>query len=524
MGFFEKLFSTKTAFKVPPRNDVIGIKTYTSRNVAETNKLRGLLSSPNSDIYRTLHPTRQLSRYMCENDPYAAKYLELTSVYVTGDDGIKLKPVVKSTTGRRLETTQAQIKAIWSDWESHASLDGKFSWSELEQMAIQSVARDGEAFFRIVVGKDVNDYGFALQPMDPALLDHEYNKKLENGHSVVMGIELDKWNRPVAYHFWNRYLSRIGRESGKRERNRIPATEIIHIYDDPTGVQVRGLPWTTPALDQLVRLMEWQDDYSAGMKMAARTRLVLHNEGLGDEELYDDISDDIVSGDESQGEGRTIDYNEQAMNSFVNTTQSQILEVEQGKRLESLNIQLPTSGVSESAKLILQRIAAGLSVSYETLTTDGSKSSFSSVRHASIVERDIWKQRQRWFISRFHKKVFERWVETMVLKGHLDLPDTVKLKNITSEWHPRGFSQIDPVKDMKAYLMGVQNGLFSRTEVAAMLGKDFRETLEQIKEDRDFAESLGIEFSEVQEEQVTQAEILELLAAAQLSSEEPEDG
>lgn len=525
MGIIQKLFSPTPQIRVKAKpRETYKIKSYTSPSVAQTNKLRALLSSPNTEIYRTLSKTRQLSRYMCENDSYAAKYLELTSVYVTGDDGIVMRPVVESRTGRRLDTVQKQILKEWERWTTNASLDGKFSWSELEQMGIQGVARDGEALFRIVVGKDVNAQGFALQPLDPALLDHEYNiidDKTKN--RIVMGVELDKRNRPVAYHFWTRYQDEH-RAGTPRERERVPANEIIHIYDDPSGVQVRGLPWTTPALDQLVRLMEWQDDYSAGMKMAARTRLVLHNEGLGDEEIYDDISDDIVDNDADPDGGRTISYNEQSMSNFVNTTQSQILEVEAGKRLEALNIQLPTSGVSESAKLILQRIAAGLNVSYATLTSDGSKSSFSSVRHDSIVERDIWKQRQKWFISRFHQRVFKAWLETVVLRGLVELPSTVELKNCSAEWHPRGFSQIDPVKDLTAYILGIENGLLSRTQVAAMMGNDLKEVMQSIADERKMAEDLGIKFPEAQKTPAPQPPTNEEEVEEEVDETEDESG
>jgi len=488
-------FSTKQTKQIKTRKPRAGsIRIFQTDSDIKTASLRSLLSSPNTDIHRSLVKTRNLSRYMCDNDSYAAKYLELTSVYVTGDDGIQCHPIITKN-GKQTKPLLAASKELgkaWKKWGEVASADGKFSWSELEQMGIQTVARDGEALFRIVVGRGVNDYAIALQPLDVALLDQEYHQSLPNGNTIVMGIELDRFNRPVSYHIWNRYLD--DRKVGiQRKRERIPAEEILHIYDDPTGVQIRSLPWTTPALDQLVRLMEWQDDYSAGLKLAARTRLVVHEEDTPEDELEDNIEDDIVD-----GATRTVRYTDRDDNQeIINPTQAGIIQMPYGKKLEALDIGLPASGVAESAKLILQRIAAGLNVSYATLTSDGSKSSFSSVRHDSIVERDIWKQRQKWYIRRFHNKVFGLWLRSAVLSGKVVLPDDIQISDVSVEWLPRGFAQIDAVKEIKAYTMAIEQGIFSRSQVAALAGNDYVETVNQIAEDRAYAESLGVIFPEV---------------------------
>jgi lambda family phage portal protein len=261
------------------------------------------------------------------------------------------------------------------------------------------------------------------------------------------------------------------------------------------------MPWTTPALSQLVRLLEWQDDYAATMRMAARTRLVLHNDLAEDEleEGVDDVADDNF-GQRFFGTDKT---------DFINTTQSQIIEVDAGKRLEALNIPVPQSGVSESSKLILQRIAAGLHVSYATLTADGAQSSFSSVRHDSIVERDIWRQRQKWFIRVFNKRVFNEWKVQAVLSGQLTLPEGKLASDIHADFMTRGFSSIDAIKDVKGYVMAIENGLTTRTQVVAEMGGDFNENLELLAQEREMAKAAGITFPERQDELDTLGDFIE---------------
>jgi len=507
MAWYDRVLGRQRAVK--KKKNTASIRAFGQIGNPSTAALRGLLTSPNTDLYERLHKTRQLSRWMCENDSYASKYLELCSVYITGDDGIKANPYIDGANGPLTAPSQA-IKKQWHNWGHEASLDKRYSFTELEQMAIQSIARDGEVFFRIIRGRQ-NEFGFSLQPIDPVLVDQDYTVKLPSDNTVIMGVERDRYGVPVAYHVWNRYLD--DRMLGlPRVRERIPADEMIHIYDDPTGVQVRGMPWTTPALTQLVRLLEWQDDYSAGMKMAARTRLVLHNE-MADDELDEDFTMSDV--DDPNLNRRYYDMvGEADASNFVNTTQSQIIEVDAGKKLEALNIQLPQSGVSESAKLILQRIAAGLHVSYATLTADGSKSSFSTVRHDSIVERDIWRQRQMWFIRCFNRRVFKEWIRQAVLTGAVALPDGKSISDVQVEFNPRGFSSIDAIKDVQGYVMAIQNGLTTRTEVVAEMGGDFAENLELLAQERQLADNLGIKFPESQDQMQIEAEVTEKEANA----------
>lgn len=494
----------------------LGVRSYGQLSNPSTATLRGLLTSPNTDLYERLNRTRQLSRWMCDYDAYASKYLELCSVYITGDDGIKTHPYIEGTRGNKLERPSLDIKDHWHKWGDEASLDRRYSFVELEQMAIQSIARDGEVFFRIIRGRQ-NEYGFSLQPIDPVLVDQDYTVRLPNNNTVLMGIERDTYGEPVAYHVWNRYLD--DRMLGlPRERVRIPADEMIHIFDDPTGVQVRGMPWTTPALSQLVRLLEWQDDYAAGMKMAARTRLVLHNE-LAEDELDEDYPGTDIDDDDFSRRYYSHTGVVDATN-FVNTTQSQIIEVDAGKKLEALNIQLPQSGVQESVKLILQRVAAGLHVSYATLTADGSQSSFSTVRHDSIVERDIWRQRQKWFIRCFNKRVFQEWIKQAVLTGKVILPQGKVASDVQVDFMTRGFSSIDAIKDIKGYTEAIQQGLTTRTQVVAEMGGDFAENLELLAQERAAAEAAGILFPEYQNQLETTSQASLDIADAQATTAE----
>jgi len=128
---------------------------------------RGIFASANQDLLLHLERTRDLSRYLVKIDPYLQRYMEVISVFVVGQDGLKLEPVVTAPNGKLAERVNNTIRKAWMDWCREATYDTTLTFAEAEQMVIRTVARDGEALVRMVTGKDVNKYGFALQILDP---------------------------------------------------------------------------------------------------------------------------------------------------------------------------------------------------------------------------------------------------------------------------------------------------------------------------------------------------------------------
>ena len=88
-------------------------------------------------------------------------------------------------------------------------MDGRLSWCDSQKLAIKSVARDGELLIRHVTGRDVpNPFNYAFQLLEPDQLDEDFTAILPNGNFVFMGIEHNRWGRPVAYHILTQHPGR----------------------------------------------------------------------------------------------------------------------------------------------------------------------------------------------------------------------------------------------------------------------------------------------------------------------------
>lgn len=458
-------------------------KTWYSTN-------RGFLNSPNVEIRNNLEKTRDLSRLLASIDPYAAKYLEMLSIYVTGDVGMRIDPRNELPNGEMDTEVNDAIKRAWETWCEEASFDGRYTFSELESLGIRTVGRDGEALFRIVRGKSVNKFGFALQPIDPALLDVSYSKRLSPTRSIVMGVEYEGV-RPVAYHIWNQYAQEVAGTGILRQRERVDADEIIHIFDDDYGNLARGTSWMHPALKTIARLHEFLDTHLLACQIAASAPLVMTSDGA----TTPNYSDDVAVSNQLNADGTSSSTG--AEQPFIKLDFQQILELPANKKLEALNLQYPQTGFDIAVKTYLQSIASALVISYTTLTSDGSKESYSTVRFNSDVDKTHWKQVQKWYANRFHKQVFKAWLEAATLSGALELPSNDLSEYYKVSFLPRGFRNLDPLKDIKAYNEGIRMGLYTFSDVAAEMGSDWRENIVKVAAELEFAKEHGVVIPEM---------------------------
>ena len=74
----------------------------------------------------------------------------------------------------------------------------------------------------------------AREVLEADLLDDQYNGYTESGNTIRMGVERDRWQRPVAYWFYSNHPGDTGFIAGPTQRDtqrkRIAADEILHVF------------------------------------------------------------------------------------------------------------------------------------------------------------------------------------------------------------------------------------------------------------------------------------------------------
>jgi lambda family phage portal protein len=440
--------------------------------------------SADQDLFRDLRLLRGRSRSLAKNNHYAAKFLRQVEKNVVGECGITFQAKVKKQRGEGfLQAINETIEEGWKDWgcKENCSVDGKLSWSHLQRFFIRNVAMDGEVFIR-KVALPGNPYLFSLQFIDPDQVDATFfTERLQNGNEVRMGVEVDQYQRPVAYWIWNRHPSE--HTSSPNQRIRVPASEIIHAFIPLRVNQTRGVPWMAPSMIEMNMLVGYKEAEVVAARVSA-SKMGFFTSVTG-EQYTGDASLSVPGGDASLAPG----LGPQLMNAEPGAFES----LPAGMDFKAWDPQHPNSSYDAFCKGSLRGIASGLDVSYSSLGNDLEGVNFSSIRAGLLDERDTWKLLQRWTIDSLCGPVYQGWLPNSILAGALPLDaSSVAVYSKSAVWHPRGWDWVDPLKDVTASSLAIQNGLSTHTAELAAQGLDLEETWTQLATEQKLAKTLGL--------------------------------
>jgi lambda family phage portal protein len=263
-------------------------------------------------------------------------------------------------------------------------------------------------------------------------------------------------------------------------RTRIPASDILHkflVHEDEC--QVRGVPWGHTAMLDLHMVKGYTDAEVVSARIGA-SKMGFFIPPAGDE----------FAGDVDEN-GNAPDKPE-----LMTDVQPGVLdEIPPGYDFKTFDPQHPNSNVSAFVKVMLRSVAAGLDVAYTTLANDLEGVNFSSIRAGLLEERDIWRGLQAFMVMHFCRPVFQGWLKSAMLSGALNLRtrDYERLKE--AKWMPRGWTWVDPLKDIQAAVMAINNGLGTRTKFDAENGEDFEEIVMTLAAEIKLAKEMGVDFT-----------------------------
>lgn len=450
-------------------------RDYLGAQLGRTQSFITQLQRADQEIRKDLGALRAHSRNLAKNTPYMRRYLRVIGAGVVGAKGITLQSKVRKRRGALVETTNASIESAWRAWGESPTVCGRYTWPAVQRQALRATALDGECFIRVLRG--VGEMGMLLQFLDADLLDHNFNDGPAKGRGpIVMGVELDAWSRPVAYHFTDtteRGLPGTGSTVSAQTRQRIPADQIIHIYDPERANQTRGVPWAASVMYLLSMLSAyWEAEVAAARHEAERIAFIKEAVGPGVEPC--DISPSAKAAEILSG---PVTY----------------LGLEPGQDIVTPEIQHPTTAFGEFSKAMLKGVASGLGVSYAALASDYTEVSFSSIRQGELEQRDHWREIQGLVIDKLCKRVFAAWIPYAVASGEVSVPSGLALRDLQSaQWVARGWDWVDPKKDAEsaAILLGLR--LTTRGRLLAAQGEDLEETLRQVADEEALAAELGV--------------------------------
>jgi lambda family phage portal protein len=430
--------------------------------------------SPDFEVRYQFRLLRARARDLARNNPWATGFVDEVANNVIGPYGILLQAKVKTAAGELVKKTNLEIERGWKEWGNPetASADGHDSFIEIERLLMQTIVIDGEVILRRLSGFN-NPFGYTLQFIDPDLLDESYNVAAGSGQNLIkMGVEVDRWNRPVAYWFWTNYAEDHTGQARKRER--VPADEVLHLFVRYRANQTRGITWFAPVITKLRHLDGYEFNELVSSRAAAAKMGIILNK-----------SPDAIAGFDWE------DHEPKVEDNLPGVTK----ELLPGQEFVEYDPKHPSTAYEMFMSTALRAVARGLKVSYLTMTGDLRAANYSSMRAGLLPERDRWRGLQVWLAMHCHRVVYRDWVDLAALKGAITVDSRLGADYYSVEWKGRGWKWVDPSAEIEAAERELKLGVNSRQRIAAEQGRDYEEVVDELQYEEEYADEAGVDVS-----------------------------
>lgn len=431
--------------------------------------------SADAELYASLPELRSRSRDMLRNNPYAARACMIVRNNVVGV-GINFQSQVKLPDGTLDDRINTDIEEKFTEWSRKQSCHtaGTLCLNEICKTILTQVFEAGE----ILIRKRYKAFGdsrvpFALEVIESDRLADRYNRAADSqGNSVRMGVEIDRWGRPVAYYFMKGHPGDYAFGISQTDLERVPAREVIHLFIANRFPQTRGVPWLHTAINRLRDMGGYTEAEVVAARASANIAGFIRSEA-------DDAPEDK--------EGAIFQVKPGA---FVHLAP--------GEDISAFNPNRPTNSLEPFMRFMIREVAAGIGVSYESLSRDYSQSNYSSSRLSLLDDRVTWRILQGWLVTNFLQEVYREWLDLAVLCGELRFKDyeTNPRKYRQARFRAPGWSWIDPTKEVQAYKEAVKAGFMTLSDVIAQTGQgaDFDDTLKARRAELDKQKELDLKF------------------------------
>jgi lambda family phage portal protein len=434
----------------------------------------------NQSLLQNLRVLRARSRDLERNNDYAKQFLRMVVDNVVGPVGVALQVQAKQPDGTIDQADSDYVEAQFASWGKRANCDvaRRLSWVAMQRLVLRTMARDGEVLVRRWPGR--GPFGYQLQLLDPALLNEQHNEDLAGGRKIRMGVELDEFDAPIAYHLSKRPVNdpRALLSPGL-DTVRVLAEQMLHLFVPEAVGQYRGVPWMATTLVRQKRLNAYQEAALAAAEEGAKKLAWIHAPE-GDLSPLSDGTNGIAS-NAAGGTAPGLDGEPGAGTLYTDSGSVHYGMLPPGFGVEGWDPKYPEQNYGPFVTDHVRAIASGLGVAYHKLASNLEGVNYSSARAGELNERDVWIGLQSWLIDELCAPVYSEWLPLAIVSGQLRLPITKLAKFDAATWQGRRWDWVDPQKDVNAAIAAIGAKLTSRRRVMLRMGLDPDEVWAEIE-------------------------------------------
>jgi lambda family phage portal protein len=444
-------------------------------------------TSADSELVSSLTKLRSRSRQLVRDASYAKRAKILVVNNVIGWSGIGMQAQVKTNGGALIPRINDDIEEQWDEWcaAENCHTGGRLHFAHFERALQGEMFEAGEVFVRLHFRPFGNSkIPLCLELIEAERLADEFMSPYiaaQSGNQLRMGVEVDEFYRPVAYHIRKHHPSEFRFGGGGPDLiERVPADQIIHLAVVDRWPQTRGEPW----LHTAARKFNDMDGYSEAEIVRARAQA--NNAGAIE------TSEDAESFGELQADGSVEMEAEAGVYKRLNP----------GEKFIHAPVTAPNPAFDGFMRNMLREVAAGTGPSYESISRDYSQSNYSSSRMGILDDRDLYRFFQWSFIRDFRQRLHPIWMQQAVLSGAISAISVEQYalqarKFQSVRYKPRGWTWIDPTTEVDAYDKAVKAGFTTVGDVIAKTadGLDIEDVMTSREQELQLMKDKGLVFT-----------------------------
>lgn len=446
------------------------------------------INSINTPALRNL---RGRSRAAVRNDPYAFNVIDKRVSNLIGT-GITPRPNTEDNALRKL------LQLLWDDWVDESDADEHTDFYGQQALVARTVETSGECFVRLRPRR--LDEGLAVplqvQILAPEFVPHDKFETTRTGNAIRAGIEFNPEGKRVAY--WM-YLSHprdgVSLNAGYNQLVRVPASQVLHIFEPVEPGQLRGVPRLSPVLKRLRSLDNYDDAVLFRQEVANLFAGFISRPAPES----GPVPRDPVTGE-------PLSFDRDGFTPMVALEPGTMQELGPGEEVEFSKPPDAGNNYPDFMRQQLMAAAAGTGTPYEILTGDMREVNDRALRVVLNEFRRRLEQLQFGvYVHQLCRPIRAAWMDMAVLSGALVLDDYAKRRReyLRTRWVPQGWAYIQPVQDVQARRMEVQAGFASRSEMVTRTGYDAETVDAENAADNARAQALGLNYNTHEAVEVT---------------------
>lgn len=422
------------------------------------------LRPPAGDVRTKMRELRAHSRQEVQRGTLGSSILRAMQRNVLSAKGIMLR------SRHRDPFSKALLERSWKAWGKTCGFGGD-TWRDIERQVLRSLIVDGEAFVRFVAV----DGALRLRCIDPHRIDPTFYA-VRGDNAIRMGIEYDPAGDVVAYWLTDPPVvlgawSAETYQDGAYPNIRLPAAQVLHIYDRSTVAVGRGIPWLAPTTVAVELLRHFAD----AVKVASLTGANMYA-----------IAKKL-------GEGGSMPFTDKDRKDLSENTRLKpggIFVMPEDWDVEVVTPTQPTAAYEPFTKAAHSEIASAVGIATHTLTGDLSGINFSAGRIGALSERETFSIVRQMIIDGLHEKAFDDWLQIAYAAGMPGEMDAYRDVVFVG----KAFEHIQPREQANAYKTYVEMGVMSPSEVIRDRGEDPDDVFTEIGKDKKRLESMGLPY------------------------------